>query len=102
MCSESTSHRSKKCALSGRGRITIGAGFLERLLARPHQHVHAERLAISRDNGADPAIAIDAQGLAAQRVADADLPMTRLQRRHLLRDLTHRRQHQTPGEFAVA
>ncbi len=79
--------------------MTVGARPLKRRLARPHLYLHAERLAISGDDGSDPAVAIDAERLVAQRVTDADLPMAGLQRRHLLRYRAHRRQHQPPGEF---
>src|SRR5262249_36217817 len=44
-------------------------------------------------------IAVNAERLAAQRMADADLPFAGLDRRHLLRDRAHRREDQAPGEL---
>src|SRR5215212_6266688 len=82
MCSESTSHRSKKSAL-------LAAVW----------YPSARALAVAGDDSADPPIAIDAERLAAQRMADTDLPFAGFQRRHLLRNGAHRRQDQAPGEF---
>ena len=48
--------------------IAVGPRLRHRLrLARPDQHVHAEGLAVARDDAADPAVAVDAERLAAQR-----------------------------------
>src|SRR5881397_1671937 len=77
ICSESTSQRSKKSAL---------------LAAVSYPSARA--FAVAGDDGADPPIAIDAERLAAQGMADADLPFAGLERRHLLRDGAHRRQDQ--------
>ena len=85
--------------LAARGGVAVGARLRQRRLARPHQHVHAERLAVARDDAADPAVAVDAERLAAQRAADADLPLAGLERRHLLRNLPHRREDQPPGQL---
>ena len=62
------------------GFVSVGTRFRHGRLARPHQHVHAERLAVAGDDG-------------------ADLPFAGFQRRHLLRNGAHRRQDQAPGEF---
>src|SRR5712692_7106216 len=85
--------------LAARGQVTVGAGALERRRARPYRDLHSERLAVAGNDAADPAIAEDAEGLAPQRCAHADLPAAGLERGHLLRDLAHRRQHQAPGQF---
>src|ERR1700722_9534893 len=85
--------------LAGGGRVAIGTGFRQRRLPRPDQDVHAERLAVTGDHRTDPAVAIDAERFAAQRLADADLPLARLQRRHLLRYRTRGGEYQSPGEF---
>src|SRR4029078_3838024 len=50
-------------------RVSVLPGARERRLPWPDPDVHAERLAVPRDRGADPAVAIDAERLAAQRVA---------------------------------
>ena len=42
---------------------------------------------------------MNAQHLAAQRLADADLPPARLQRAHLLRNLPHRGEDQPPRQL---
>jgi len=42
--------------------------------ARPYQHLHAERLAVAGDDRTDATIAIDTKRLAAQALANADLP----------------------------
>src|SRR5207249_8379945 len=61
--------------------------------------VHPERLPVPCDHAADPAVAVDAERLPAERVADADLPRPRLEGGDLLRKLTHCREHERPGEL---
>ncbi len=94
-----TSQSAKNACFARRGRVAVGARGLERLRARPHQHVHAERASIAGDHAADAAVAIDAEGFVAQRRADADLPFAGFERRHLLRNLAHGREDQSPGHF---
>ena len=89
----------EEISLAGGGLVAVGAGLRECRLARPYQHVHPERLAVAGDDGPDPPVTIDAERLAAQRMADADLPFAGLERRHLLRNGAHRGQDQAPGEF---
>src|SRR5262249_20005850 len=79
--------------------VAVGARFLARSVAPPHQHLHAERLAVAGDDGAYASVAEDPQGLAAQRVADAGLPLTRLERFHLQRDVAHGGDDHAPGEL---
>ena len=99
MCRVMTSHAAKNASLLRRHGVAVRARLRERLRPRPCHDVHAERLAVAGDRAADPPVAVDAQRLAAQRGADADLPGARLERRHLLRDLAHRRDDQAPGEL---
>src|SRR5258706_6410573 len=72
----------------------------ERRLTRPHHHLHAERLPVSGDRAADPAIAIDTKRLAPQRLSNPDLPFPSLEGGHLLWDLAHRRKNQPPRQFS--
>src|SRR5262249_21689849 len=76
--------------LAARGRVSVGARPGKRRLARQRRHVHAERLAVARDGGADAAITEDAERLSAQGRSDADLPVAGLERRHLLGKLLRR------------
>src|SRR5579885_1234733 len=85
--------------LAWRCRVAVGARLVAAARPRPDQNIHAEGAAVAGDHTADTAIAVDAERLAAQRRADADLPSARLQRCHLLRNLAHRGKHQSPGEF---
>ncbi len=85
--------------LVGRRRVAVAARALERGLARPHENVHAEGLAVAGYHLADASVAVDAERLTAQPVADARLPVARLERLHLLRNLAHSGQHQCPGEL---
>jgi hypothetical protein len=85
--------------LAARGRVSVRARPRERFLARPRHHVHAERLAITRDRRADAAVAENAERLFAQRRTDADLPLAGFERRHLLRKLTRRRENERPCEL---
>ena len=99
MCSETTSHCSKKAALL-RGRVAVGHRALARRLARPDQHPHAERPAVAGHGRADPAVAVNAQRLAAQRVADARSARRRAcSDGHLLRQLALGGEDQPPGEL---
>ncbi len=82
------------------GGVAVGLGLLERALAAPREHVHAERAPVARHHRADLAVAQDAQGLAAQPGADRiGLPLARAHRDHLLGDAPHRRDHQAPGQL---
>ena len=81
------------------GSVAVRPRPRQRRLARPHQHRHAERLAVVGNDAADAPVAVDAERLAAQRVADADLPCAGLERGHLLRDLAHRREDQPPRQL---
>ncbi len=85
---------------AGGHRVSVGSRALLRGLARPDQDVHAERTSVAGDGGADPSVAVDAERLLAQRVSDADLPASFLKRAHLLGDLAHGRENQTPGELS--
>jgi hypothetical protein len=58
----------------------VAARLVERALARPNQDVHPESFAVTRDDAADPAVAVNAERFAAQAVADANLPLCRLER----------------------
>jgi len=84
---------------AGRDHEPVAAGAFARRLAPPHDHTHAECHAVTRDDRADPAVAVDAEQLVAQALADADLPASSPERRHLLRYLTHRRQDQSPCQL---
>ena len=44
-------------------------------LARPHHHIHAERPAIVGNDAGNAAVAVEAERVSAQRIADADLPV---------------------------
>ena len=77
----------------------VGARPLERLRPRPRDHLHAERGPVAGDDLRDPAVAVETERLPDQRVTDARLPLARPARRDLLRDLPHRREHQSPGEL---
>lgn len=81
------------------GHVPVGARPRQRLLARPHKHAHPEAATVSGDDGADPAVAEDAECFSAQRVPDAHLPAARAQGRHLLGDLPHRGKHKPPREL---
>src|SRR5215469_13680002 len=98
MCSVMTSQVSKNSALL-RAVAWPSTRPLKRRIARPGHDVHAKRLAVTRDRRADAAIAKDAKRLVAQGSADADLPLAGLERRHLLRQLTRRRQNERPDQF---
>ena len=64
--SRRTSRRTPPCSPPPRSR-RLPRAFARRL-ARPDEHVHAERAAVAGDDRADPAVAVDAERLAAQRV----------------------------------
>src|SRR6185437_12190369 len=89
----------EETSLARRGLVALGPRLRHRALARPDQHIHAERPGVTGDDGADPAIAIDAKRLAANSRSDTELPMARLQRGNLLRDHPCRGQHESPGQF---
>ena len=77
----------------------VGARPRARVLARPHEDPHAERPAVLRDDPADPAVAEDSERLAAYRVPDRGLPLAGLQGRYLLGNLSHRGEHEAPGQL---
>ena len=58
-------------------------------LAPPHEHAHAERSAVPRDERADPAVAADAERLVVQVGADGRLPAAGTQRSSLTRDMPY-------------
>src|SRR5215469_3681408 len=70
-----------------------------RRFARPYQYVHPERLSITRDGLADATVSEDSEREPAQRAADASLPDACFQRGRLLRNFSHRREHESPGQF---
>ncbi len=82
-----------------RGRVAVGARFFERIRPRPHQNVHAERPAVTGHNAANATVAVNAERLAAQRLADADLPLSRFEGGDVLRNKTHRVENQSPRQF---
>src|SRR5437764_9211760 len=61
--------------------------------------MHAKRLAATRHHASDATVAVHPQRLAAQGAAYPGLPSSTLERRHLLRNVSHRRKHKPPGEF---
>src|SRR5260370_34090146 len=61
--------------------------------------MHAKRLAVPSNHASDPTVAVNPQGLAAQRASYPGLPSPALQRHTLLRNVSHRRKHQPPGKF---
>ena len=79
--------------------VAVAAGADERRVARQDLDVQAECSPITRDHRADPAVPVDAQRLAAYRVADAGLPFTGSQRVHLLRNPTHRGKNERERQF---
>jgi hypothetical protein len=85
--------------LAAGGRVAVCTRARQRLIARPHQHLHAKRFAIARDRRADATIAKDAKRLIAQCCAHADLPLARFQCRHLLRQLTRGGENERPGQL---
>src|SRR5207249_1782549 len=85
--------------LAGRRGVTVAPRALARAAARPHPHVHPERLPVPCDHAADPAVAVNAERLPAERVADAYLPGPRLEGGDLLWKLAHCREHECPGEL---
>src|SRR5271165_7670669 len=84
---------------AARGRIAIGPRSLQRGLARPYQHLHAERFAVTGNDASDTSVAVDSECLTAQSMADADLPSPRLERSHLPRDLPRSGKDQTPRKL---
>jgi hypothetical protein len=85
--------------LARRHGVAVAAGALARVGACPHQHLHTERFAVAGDDTADPAVAVDPERLAPQRVADADLPCPCLYGGNLLRDLPHGCQDERPRQL---
>src|SRR5262249_46863352 len=77
-----------------------GARVRHRVLSAPRQHVHAEGLAVAGDDGADLAVAVDAEGLAAQPDADrVRLPLAGPERVHFLWNAPERRDDEPPREL---
>ncbi len=89
----------KKLLLAARRRVPVAARADERAFARPNQDVHPESFAVTRNHAADPTVPVNSERFAAQVIADADLPLSRLERRHLLGHLAHRRKYQRPCKF---
>ena len=85
--------------LGGCRGVAVGGGARTGRVACPDQDLHAEGAAVAGDYAADAAVAVNAERVAAQRVANADLPLAGLQRRHLLRDLPHRGEDQAEREL---
>src|SRR5581483_10763050 len=88
----------KRLLVRGRG-VAFDARLYHRGLARKELNLHAEGLAVAGNDAADPAVTENAERLAAQSRADAELPMARLQRGHLLRNLPRGGEDQPPGQF---
>ena len=89
----------KKLVLVARRRESVTARPVERALARPNQNLHPESFAVTRNDTADPTVPVNSKRFAAQVIADADLPLSRLERRHLLGHLAHRCKYQRPCKF---
>jgi hypothetical protein len=79
--------------------MAFGAGLRKRHLAPPYEHVHSELPAIAGNHLADAPIAMDAQRLSPQRIANPDLPFPCLEGGYLPGDLPHGRKHQPPGQL---
>src|SRR6185503_8965168 len=86
-------------ALALRYRVAIAPRAFQRCLACPHQNIHPEGFAIARDRCTNPSISVDTQCIPAQAVADPDLPGSGAKRVHLLGNLPHGRDDQTPRQF---
>src|SRR5665213_1032886 len=85
--------------LAGRDAVTVDCGACAGRLTRPDKNVHTEGATNARDHAADTSVAMNAERLAAQRVADTNLPLAGLQRRHLLWDVAHRSEDQAEGQL---
>ncbi len=95
----------------GHGAVAVGRRALARLLRAPHRHLHAEGLAVAGHQLADAAVAPDAERLAAQRHAHAEvgrhgrglqarlLPRAVLEVGDVLRQAAHRGHDQRPREL---
>lgn len=90
----------KEFGLGVCGGPAIGPRAFSRSFAGPDDNVHAEGLAVFSDRRSDAAITHNAESFAAQRLAETVLPFPSLNRCHLLRNLAHRGQHQSPGGFS--
>ncbi len=62
---------------------------LQRRFARPHQDTHSEGFTIACYRRADPSVSVDSERLAAQTIADSDLPGSGAKGKHLLRNPAH-------------
>ena len=87
-------------------RFAAGCGFItvctrqgEATLTRPDLHTHAEGTAKTGNLPANTSVAPDTQRTPVQTETKRRLPATALQAGHLLRNLPHRADDQTPGEF---
>src|SRR6266513_3676180 len=72
---------------------------LQRRLARPHQDVHSESFAVACHRRADSSVPVDSERLAAQTVADPDLPGSGAKGKHLLRNPAHCSENQAKRQF---
>src|SRR5439155_19169426 len=85
--------------LAAPNKIPSRLRFLPRSFARPDEDAHAHGGADLRHLARDAAVAEDAEVLAAQRRADADLPLAGLERGHVLRNFARRGEDQRPGHL---
>ena len=98
MCSESTSHSAKKPSfLAAASRPSARARASDAVAPRRAPASRTRRRSRPRPSRCGRSHRGRASCRAA--VADARLPPPGLQRRHLLRDLSHRREHQSPGQL---
>ena len=79
--------------------VAVVTRCLTRFFARPDHYAHAERLPVARDLLADPAVAVYAEGSAAQSRSDARLPLPAFQTRHLGGNGAHGADDETPREL---
>src|SRR5437773_8791210 len=79
--------------------MAIAKRALKRGLARPHEDGHSEGFAVARDRRADPSVPVDPQRLAAQAIADPDLPGSGAKGRHLLENPAHGSDDQAKRQF---
>ena len=99
MCSDSTSDAAKNACLEVAAAWPSASAAARARLSAPNEDPHSKRVAVPGDDAADPSVAVDPERLASHRMADADLPVTGLERRHLGRQLPHRREHERPRQL---
>src|SRR5436189_6133332 len=72
---------------------------LQRRFARPSQDVHSEGFAVACYRRTDPSVSVDSERLAAQTIADSDLPRSGAKGKHLLRNPAHCSEDQAERQF---